>query len=241
MVFENCAEMTANTSAQFDNILEDSFTWNEEQQEDINALTATYTSAVDDFQLATLMPRAAWDTIDLEGEITKDEIDLTFVDNYWQAAYLTKGEAIDRIDGNLYFSFKTGMAAMGLELGDVIAIRHDSGDGALNYTPAWVTEISLNLNDFTINIGAKLYLTAAFDYHVQPIEPRLPTALSPIAYPPVLPPPGGGGGGGTGGGGCGDRSGFFTETICLEQTVLQNYYDQFNIPGTYSPSGKDII
>src|SRR5690606_9146761 len=100
-VFENCGELTANKSARFDNIIKDSFKWNENNTEEINAVTAKYTSAVDDFRATILMPRAAWDTIDLEGELSKDELDLTFVDNYWQAAYLAKGEAIDRIDGNI--------------------------------------------------------------------------------------------------------------------------------------------
>lgn len=228
-VFENCNELTANQSAQFDNIISDTFAWNEDEEDEINAISAKYTSAVDDFHITMLMPRAAWDTIDLEGELSKEEIDLTFVDNYWQAAYLAKNRAIDRIDGNLHFSFKTGILGSRLELGDVIAVRHDSGDGALNYVPVWVKTVELNLDDFTVKIGAKLYLTAAFDYHVQPIEPLLTTTLNAALYPDSPPPTiGSGGGQGTG-----------SDPIILRPG--HDYYRQFSGLGRYSPTGVDIV
>lgn len=228
-VFENCGELTANTSAQFDNIIEDTFNWNEDEEEDINALIATYTSAVDDFHLTTVMPRAAWDTIDLEGELVKDELDLTFVDNYWQAAYLTKGEAIDRIDGNLHFSFETSLLAMRLEMGDVVAVRHDSGDGALNYVPCWVTKNSINLEEFTVALGMKLYLSAAFDYHVQPVEPVLTTTLNPTAFPTVPPAT------------TGTNGGVSRSSEPVVNRPDHKYYEQFASMGVYSPTGVDIV
>lgn len=229
-VFENCGELSANTSARFDNFIEGSFKWNEDQTEEVNAVTARYTSAVDDFRTTILTPRAAWDTIDLEGELVKEEIDLTFVDNYWQAAYLAKGEAIDRIDGNLHFSFGTNFEhGLALEMGDVVAVRHDSGDGALNYVPIWITKKSINLDNFTIELGAKLYLSAAFDYRISPIDPLLTTTLNTDEQPPSLPPVIGTNGG-VGGG---------TEPVVVEPTT--DYYSQFAITGKFSPSGRDIV
>jgi hypothetical protein len=227
-VFENCGELTANSSAQFDNIIENTFKWNQDEQDEVNAITAKYTSAVDDFHYAILMPRAAWDTIDLEGELTKDELDLTFIDNYWQAAYVTKGEAIDRIDGNLHFSFDTDLLAMRLELGDVVAVRHDSGDGALNYTPVWVTSLKPNIDEFKVAVGAKLYLSAAFDFHVQPIEPLLTTTLNTTEQP-VTPDT------------TGSNGGISTGT---EPNVIRpdhGYYGQFAGLGKYSPTGVDLV
>lgn len=228
-VFENCGELTANTSAQFDNIIENTFKWNEEKDEEVNAIIAKYTSAVDDFHLTNIMPRAGWDTIDLEGELLKDEIDLTFVDNYWQAAYLTKGQAIDRIDGNLHFSFDTGIIAIRLELGDVVAVRHDSGDGALNYVPCWITKNEIKIDDFTVSLGLKLYLSAAFDYNVQPVEPLLTTTLNAALYP-EQPPTTTGSGGGTSRG---------TEPIVYRPDG--RYYEKFRQLGVYSPTGVDIV
>lgn len=228
-VFENCGELTANTSARFDNLLDGTFKWNENNTEEVNAITARYTSAVDDFRTTILTPRAAWDTIDLEGELVKDEIDLTFVDNYWQAAYLAKGEAIDRIDGNLHFSFSTNFEhGLALEMGDVVAVRHDSGDGALNYVPAWITKKSINLDDFTIELEAKLYLSAAFDYRIAPIDPLLTTTLNTAEQPPSLPPTVGTNGG-VGGG---------TEPVVIEPN---HNYSKLGITGKYSPSGRDIV
>lgn len=229
-VFENCGELTANTSARFDNLIEDTFKWNEQQTEEVNAVTARYTSAVDDFRATILMPRAAWDTIDLEGELVKEELDLSFVDNYWQAAYLAKGQAIDRIDGNLYFSFKTNLEhGLALELGDVVAVRHDSGDGALNYVPAWLVKKSIDLDNFTVELNVKLYLSAAFDYRIAPVDALLTTTLNTTEQPPSLPANTGTSGG----------VGRGTEPKINEPA--HDYYSQFGLTGKYSPSGKDIV
>jgi hypothetical protein len=227
-VFENCGELTANMSAQFDNIGENTFKWNLDEEDEINALTAKYTSAVDDFHLTNILPRAGWDTIDLEGELLKDELDLTFIDNYWQAAYITKGEAIDKIDGNLHFSLETGMLSLRLELGDVVAVRHDSGEGALNYTPCWITKNQIDLNEFKVTLGMKLYLSAAFDYHVQPIEPLLTTTLNTVQFPQTPPET-------TGTSGGVSRS---SEPVVFRPG--HQYYDKFATIGKYSPDGKDI-
>lgn len=180
-VFENCNDLFSDSSASFDNIVVDSFTWNDisTQEDDINAVKANYTSAVNDFHVAQIISRTSWDTIDQEAELNETELDLKFVDNYWQAAYLTKVYAIENIDGNINFTWRSGLSGFMLEMGDVVAIRHDSGDGALRYTPVWISSISYNLNDFTATIEAKLYLSSAWDERVQPIEPYLTTTLNP--------------------------------------------------------------
>lgn len=227
-VFENCGSLEANESAQYDNIIDDSFRWNVDAEEEVNAIEAKYISAVDDFHLTKILPRAAWDTIDLEGELNKEELDLTFVDNYWQAAYLAKGEAIDRIDGNLNFEFSSNIHAVRLELGDVVAVRHDSGDGALNYVPVWVTAQKLNLDNFTTNISAKLYLSAAFDYHVSAVDTLLTTTLNSADQPEVLPEVIGTNGG----------VGHSTQ---VEPMTKTDFYGQFATIGRYSPTGKDIV
>lgn len=227
-VFENCGELTANISAQYDNIVTDSFKWNSADSDEINAVVAKYTSAVDDFHLASILPRAAWDTIDLEGELSKMDMDLSFVDNYWQAAYLAKCKAIELIDGGVDFSWQSDMLAAQLELGDVVAVRHDSGDGVLNYIPVWLDDIGFDLNTFHVNLHGWLYLSAAHDLHVQPIDALLTTTLNPTDQETVMPPSVGTTGG-TGGG--------------TEPQVIRpghEYYEQFNI-AKYSPTGVDIV
>lgn len=230
-VFENCSDLDADASAQFDNIVDDSFLWNDEQSEDINAVTARYISAVDDFRLTELQPRVAWDTADLDGALKKKELDLTFVDNYWQAAFLTKSEAIEKIDGDLHFSFKSGIYASRLEVGDVVAVRHDTGDGALRYLPCWVQKVAPSPNDFTVNLGLKLYLSAAFDLSIQPIEQLLTTTLN--GQPLTTNPPPLGTSGGIGGG---------TEPIYnLPTNHIETLAGMLPVNGIYSPQGKDII
>lgn len=178
-VFENCNDIFSDTSATFDNIVVDSFSWNDgEQNDDTNAYGAEYVSAVDDFHVAQIVSRTSWDTIELEAELNEEILDLKFVDNYWQAAYITKTYAIENIDGNLSFNWRTGISGFTLEMGDVVAIRHDSGDGALRYTPVWIESIDYDLNNFTTNIKARLYLSAAWDHRVQPVEPLLTTSLN---------------------------------------------------------------
>ncbi len=227
-VFENCGELTSNESRQFDNIVADSFLWNTNEEDEVNAVTAKYTSAIDDFHLTNLLPRAAWDTIDLEGQLEKEELDLTFVDNYWQAAYLTKSRAIERIDGNLHFTWKAGLQACQLELGDVVAIRHDSGDGALNYIPVSIEAIQMDLNGYRTAMTGRLYLSAAFDLRVQPIDPLLTTTLNPSNLP-VTPPSTIGSNGGV------------SQSTPLELVVpVKGYYDQFGI-NRYSPDGSDRV
>jgi hypothetical protein len=227
-VFENCGELTANESGRFDNIIDDSFSFNANSGEEINAIAAKYTSAIDDFHLTNILPRAAWDTIDLEGEINKEEMDLTFVDNYWQAAFLAKSKAIEVIDGNVAFQWRTSISAAHLELYDVVAIRHDSGDGVLNYIPVWLDDVSYNLEDFTMDMHGMLYLSAAHSLHVQPVDVLLTTTLNVNDIPEVIPPTIGTSGG-TGGG--------------SEPNVPapeHRYYAQFNT-AKYSPTGVDIV
>jgi hypothetical protein len=237
-VFENCGEITANQSALFDNIIEDTFKWNNDEQDEVNAVVAKYTSAVDDFHLTSILPRAAWDTIDLEGELLKEEMDLTFVDNYWQAAYLAKSEAIERIDGNLHFSFQTNLLAMRLELGDVVAVRHDSGDGALNYVPCSIITNKIDLNEFTVELSMKLYLSAAFNYHVQPIDPLLTTTLNPSVFPDQ-PPATTGTTGGHGGGDGKFYGGFGCDQVISDTSIQQ--LPSVSANSGYSPCGYDIV
>lgn len=186
-VFENCNEVTADTSSSFDNIYIDSFSWNENSDDDdINAYTALYTSAIDDFHVAKILPRTSWDTIDLEGELNEEELDLKFIDNYWQAAYVTKTYAIENIDGNIQFSWKTGISGFTLEMGDVVAVRHDSGDGVIRYTPVWIQSISYDLKGLSTEIEARLYLSGAWDHRVQAVDQTLTTTLNPD-YVPYMP------------------------------------------------------
>lgn len=227
MIFENCNELNADTSSSFDNIIIDSFSWNDSGGDDdeINAYTALYTSAVDDFHVAKIIPRTSWDTIDLEGELNEEELDLKFVDNYWQAAYITKSTAIEKIDGNILFHWTTGISGFMLEMGDVVAVRHDSGNGVLRYTPIWIKSISFNLANLTTEIEGGLYLSGAWDQTVQGIDPVLTVSLNPDFVP--FNPPEIGSTGGIGG------------ASPLQGRVYPTY--PYFRDSRYSPDGVDYI
>lgn len=225
-VFENCNDLFSDNSASFDNIVVDSFTWNDGEQDDqANAYTADFVQAVDDFHVETLIPRTAWDTIEQEAELNIEKLDLKFVDNYWQAAYITKTVAIENIDGNLPFTWRTGLSGFMLEMGDVVAIRHDSGDGSLRYTPVWIKAISYDLKGLTTNIDGRLYLSGAWDHRVQAIEPVLVTTLSKEF--PEFPPSPIGSTGGAGG--------------ASEYKIIAKQGESFFDFSRYSIEGNDLV
>jgi len=224
-VFENCNELGADESSNFDNIIVNSFSWNEADSEEINSYTALFTSAVDDFHVARIIPRKSWDTIEFEGELNEQELDLKFVDNYWQAAYVTKTTAIENIDGNLPFRWNTGISGFMLEMGDVVAVRHDSGDGAIRYTPVWINNISYDIKSLTTSIEARLYLSAAWDSRVQKIDAFLTTTMNPDYVPGPISPTGGHGG-----------YSLSSEPTPFNHPRFENFRES-----RYSPDGLDLI
>ncbi|MCZ2140507.1 MAG: hypothetical protein LC096_03865, partial [Bacteroidia bacterium] len=183
-VFENCGELDSDASSTFDNIIIDSFSWNTNEIDNTpNAYTCIYTSAVDDFNVAKILPRTYWDIVDLEGELNVEELDLKMIDNYWQAAYVTKTIAIENIYGKTQFNWRTGVSGFTLDIGDVVTIRHDSGDGAIRYLPLWIESISYNLKDLTTDITARLYISGAWNHQVQEVDQVLTVSLNPNFVP----------------------------------------------------------
>lgn len=224
-VFENCNDIYSDTSASFDNIVVDSFSWNETDNDEINAYKAKFTSAVNDFHVSEIISRKSWDTIDQEAELNEEEVDLKFVDNYWQAAYILKATAIENIDGNIPFTWRSGISGFMLEMGDVVAIRHDSGDGVIRYTPVWINSVSYNLNDFTTEIEAKLYLSSSFDLRVQPVDPFLTVTLNPNFFPGTPEAIG--------------TSGGYGIASDLKERTYPNY--EWIRDSRYSPQGEDLM
>ncbi len=110
-------------------------------------------------------------------------------------------------------------------MGDVVAVRHDSGDGVLRYTPVWVKSVSYDLGSFTTNISGKLYLSAAWDHRVQAIEPILTTTLNPnFAITPPEP--------------VGTTGGYTNSSP--QKIVARPGYNFFDVR-RYSPEGEDKI
>jgi hypothetical protein len=216
-----------------DNIKE--FTLNSNRQETFHGVTGTYTSAVQDFAPVKIQPRVAWDAAEQERNLNLLDLDLRFVDNYRQAALLTKSAAIQFVDGNLPATLVTGIKALFHEENDIIAVRHQTMEG-VSYTPFSVEDISYTEDSQTTSLGLRLYLSAMFDERVAKEEKFLEATLTKNTNPTVTPPPSFNPGGysttGTGDGGLNSGNRIKYETQPYKTLPKQQLY---------SPYGRDNL
>jgi hypothetical protein len=205
------------------------------KQETYHGVTGTYISAVQDFRETQIQPRIAWDAAEQERNLNLLDLDLRFVDNYRQAAFLTKSATIDFVDGNLYATWQTGIRAMFHEEGEVVAVRHQTMEG-VSYTPFTIENLSYSHSNMETSIEGKLYLSAAFDERVAKEEKFLEASLVPNPDFPTTPPPtlsaGGYSSTGTGDGVGGRRQDIYYETQTYETLPNQQ---------VYSPEGRDKL
>lgn len=221
-VFEDCGLLG------LDNILRDSFEWNVDKGEDFNQVTSIYISAVEDFGKVKLQRRAEAH-IAYVGRTNNYDLDLTGVDNYRQAAELTKSALISSRDANLWADWSTadGQALM-LEEGDVVAVKHRSGAGALQYTPFRLRKV-IFARDYKTKLTGQLYLSVQYLEDVAPTQNALQSTLTtdPNAGNNNPPPPTGSTGTGTS---TGDDPDYKPCIGCYPY-----------IGGNYSPNGLDIL
>lgn len=206
-----------------------------QKQETYHAVEATYISAVQDFRETIIQPRVSWDAAEQERNLNKLSLDLRFVDNYRQAAWLTKSATIDFVDGNLWSKWKTGIRGLYHEEGDVVAVRHQTFEG-LSYIPYSIEDISYSHATMETPLVGKLYLSAAFDERVAKEEKFLEASLTTNPNYQATPPPiltaGGYSSTGTGDGGGGIRQNIRYETQRYEVLPSQQ---------VYSPEGRDKL
>lgn len=220
-VFEDCGELG------LDNIIKDSFTWNVDKGEDYNQVTSIFISAVEDFGKIKLQRRAEAH-IDYIGKVNNFDLDLTGVDNYRQAAELTKSALIGYRDANLWTDWESGDGnALLLEEGDVVAVRHRSGAGALQYTPFRIRKLAFT-REYKSKFSGQLYLSVQYLEDVAPTQNALQSTLTPDpnAGNNNPPPPNNTGGTGTS---TGDDPRY---TPCLGCVPV-------NLG--YSPNGLDVL
>jgi len=210
------------------------FVFNDRKQEIYHGVKGTYISAVQDFRETEIQPRIAWDAAEQERNLNLLELDLRFVDNYRQAAWLTKSATIDFVDGNLYSSWKTGIRAMFHEEGDIVAVRHQTMQG-LSYTPFTVESLEFSDSAQQSSLTGKLYLSAAFDDRVAKEEKFYEATLTQggtAATPEPVVSPGGYSTTGTGDGGGDTRQAKRHELEAYETLPEQQ---------KYSPTGADRL
>lgn len=109
------------------NILDGTFTWPEgSSRSEINQLKGKHLEAIQDFAEQPLTVNDTPHQEDVRKTNTQD-LDLTSVDNYNQAARLLNGYLNTLRDGDFFFRWGSAGEALLLEEGDVVCVSDDSG------------------------------------------------------------------------------------------------------------------
>lgn len=139
------------------NILKDSFTWPEgSDRSEINQIKLKHLEAIQDF---AEQPLTVNDTPHQERmhKTNTQDVDLTAVDNYNQAARLGNGMLNTIRDGDFFFSWGAIGEALLLEEGDVVCVSHDSG-GSSGFRNKPVRLKTLRINKVPeIQLGGREY------------------------------------------------------------------------------------
>jgi hypothetical protein len=196
---------------------------------------ATYISAIQDFAETEIIPRIVWDNVEAERNLKMYEMDLRFVDNYRQAAWLLKSATISKIDGALNPTWTTGGRAMFLQEGDVIAVRHQILENVF-YIPVTVENLSYNEGNMSTKITTQLYLSAAFDRRIAQEQKFPESTLAPTVIGQV-PPASTFNTSGYSTTRTGDGAGDRAQDIRFEPKK----YEALPIAQRYSPHGRDKI
>lgn len=141
------------------NILKDTFTWPEgSDRSEINQIKLKHLEAIQDF---AEQPLTVNDTPHQERmrKVNVQEVDLTAVDNYNQAARLGNGMLNTIRDGDFFFSWGAIGEALLLEEADVVCVSHDSG-GSNGFRNKPVRLKTLKINKIPeITLGGREYKT----------------------------------------------------------------------------------
>lgn len=110
------------------------------------------------------------------------EIDLSAVDNYWQAAHLLNGAAVKFGDGLDFFEWGSNGMALQLEEGDRVCVS-DPNSGAWRNVPVTIESLTTN-EKYEVTFKSRIYSTSMFDDFVEQTEVPLPSGLVNFAQPP---------------------------------------------------------
>ncbi len=226
-VFEDCGDL------KLDNIKQGSFRWNEDEYNETTRIKATYINAVDDFATTEIL-RKARHAEKLLGTQNTYDFDGTGVDNTNQILRLTKSKLIEFRDCDFWASWESYGEATLLQVGDVVAVRHTSGDStagfAVNYMPLRIQKLAHTATQ-TIKLNGQLYLTAQYNDEVRQSEPTVQNTLTsdPNAGTNNPPPPSGTVGGTSG------------STYTPHPCNPYSYYGYgFTRNAGFSPCGQDV-
>ncbi len=175
--------------------LDGSFKWPEGgRQSTVNQAKGKYREAIMDFAETPWVVNDETHQAETN-QVNPVEIDLSAVDNHWQAVYLLNGYLAKHRDLDFFFLWGAAGEPLLLEIGDVMCLSDDSG--SWRNVPVRVEEIEYN-DRFEASFTCRLYSTHAFDRTVEetqvPLSFDLPNFLGPapdISFNEVDFPPDG--------------------------------------------------
>lgn len=164
------------------NVLDGSFTWPEGgKQSTINQVKGTFRQAIMDFAEQPIIVNDERHQRENGGLPKSHDLNLSAVDNYWQAAYLCNGYLAKLRDGDFFFKWGSAGEAQLDEIGDLVCVSDDSGEW--RNVPVRIEEAQYNPK-FEVSFNARLYSTSQFDDTVLQTEVPLPSALINYLGPP---------------------------------------------------------
>lgn len=164
--------------------LDGTFSWPEGgRQSTVNQVKTKYREAIRDFAEQPLIINDERHQ-ELTGQTNSAEIDLTGVDNFWQASYLCNGYLAKLRDGDFFFNWSSAGEALLIEVGDVGCLSDDSG--AWRNVPVRTEDITYSPK-FEVSLVGRLYSTSQFDDAAIQTDVPLPSAL--VNYKSAPPAP----------------------------------------------------
>jgi hypothetical protein len=167
------------------NVLDGTFTWPDAgKQSTINQVKGTFRQSIMDFAEQPIIINDERHQRENGGLPKTYDLNLSAVDNYWQAAYLCNSYLAKLRDGDFFFKWGSAGAAHLDEIGDVVCVSDDSGEW--RNVPVRVEEATYNPR-FEVFFNARLYSTSQFDDAVLQTEVPLPSGLiGPYGAPPNI-------------------------------------------------------
>jgi hypothetical protein len=167
------------------NVLDGSFSWPEGgKQSTINQVKGTFRQAIMDFAEQPIIVNDEQHQRENGGLAKTHDLNLSAVDNYWQAAYLCNGYLAKLRDGDFFFKWGSAGEAHLDEIGDLVFASDPSGEW--RNVPVRIEEVTYNPR-FEVFFNSRLYSTSQFDDTVLQTEVPLPSGLiGPFEPPPDI-------------------------------------------------------
>jgi hypothetical protein len=171
------------------NTKEGSFRWHPGSNlKAINRVSGAYRASVNDWAEAPIS-RDAEAHQEKTGQVNAYDLNLTAVDNGYQAARLCKIKLGKLLVSRQQFSLTVGRAAIRHEIDDLIVLNFRQGQKVFRNLPARVEKITIK-NDLSVELRARIYRSEIYDDTINELTPQILYPLQTgTADNPDVPPP----------------------------------------------------